>query len=99
MNAQINFLNLNKRCEGWFMGTNAAAPICHGTPEVVGEAITTMGAEAIEVEARTVIDPKEVARDLRTFTKRLQRVATACGYVATPFVVNDRILRAQLVKG
>ena len=99
MIAQINFLNLNKRCEGWFMGTNAAAPICHGKPEVVGETITAMGAELIEVEARTVCDPKEVARDLRTFTKRLQRVAAACGYIATPFVVDDGILRAQLVKG
>ncbi len=99
MLTQINFLNLNKRCEGWFMGANCAAPLCHGTPEVVGEAIATMGAEAIEVEARTVLDPKEVARDLRTFTKRLQRIAAACGYVATQFVVNDRILRAQLVKG
>lgn len=99
MNAQINFLNLNKRCEGWFMGKNAAAPICHGTPEVVGNAIASYGAAEIEVEARTVCDPKEVARDLRTFTKRLARIAAACGYVATAFVVNDTILRAQLVKG
>lgn len=95
----INFLNLNKRCEAWFMGANAAAPICNGNPERVGEVIVVMGADIIEVEARTVADEKEVARDIRTFTKRLARIAAACGYIASQFEVHDCILKASLVRG
>lgn len=63
--ATINFVNLNKRCEGWFMGVNSAAPLCHGTPEVVGAAIVGIGADEIRVEARTSLDSKQIARFVR----------------------------------
>lgn len=83
--ATINTLILSRECEAWFNGQNVAAPIVRGSVSKVAPYIVAHGEQVIRVEFRTVSDPKAMAQDLKTYGRRLAKLAIESGYSAGEF--------------
>jgi hypothetical protein len=83
--ATINTIFLNRFCETWYMDERCAVPIASGSVAKVTPYIVEYGEPTITVEYRTIDNEKEMARDLKTYTKRLARLVAECGYTAGKF--------------
>lgn len=70
-----NYLLLSKVCEFWFMADNAAVPFVKCNSGELAETLNAIGGDRVVVEFRTTSDPKEVAADIRKFSKRLAAVS------------------------
>jgi hypothetical protein len=81
----INTIFLNRFCEAWYMDERCGIPIVSGSVAKVTPYVIKYGEPTIAVEYRTINNEKEMTRDLKTYTKRLARVASECGYVAGEF--------------
>ena len=78
-----NLLNLNKRCELYYLGANVFVPMGHCQAKQLADTLERFDAIDVAVEFQTSRDEKVRARDIATYTKRLRSLPA--GYTFTGF--------------
>lgn len=72
---QANWVFFSKVCEFWFMNDNAAVPFTQCAVSAFAETLDAIGGDEVKVQFRTTEDPKEIAADVKKFSKRLAGVS------------------------
>lgn len=70
-----NYLLLSKVCEFWFMGENVAVSLGKCSTSDLANMIDEVGGDSVVVKFHTTTSEKEVAADIRKFSKRLAAVS------------------------
>ena len=71
-----NYLWLSKVCEFWFMNDSVGVPFRKCAVSELSETLDAIGGESVIVRFRTTDKPKEIASDLKKFSKRLATVSS-----------------------
>lgn len=69
--ARVNRIVLNRGADLFFEGEHVFVPFGNHSAKALPGVMESIGADAVIVEYRTIPDPKERARDLAKFTKRV----------------------------
>lgn len=67
-----NLLNLNKRCELYYLGVNVFVPMGHCPAKCLADTLDRFETVDLAVEFQASNDEKTRAREIATFTKRLR---------------------------
>lgn len=84
-----NLLNLNKRCELYYLGANVFVPMGHCQTKQLTEMLDRFAAIDVAVEFQTSRDEKVRARDIATYTKRLASLPSCYSFTGfSPKVID-----------